>query len=438
MVFDLTFMNLAKEKALRRKLYFTVFVLAVARLLAQIPVYGVNKDYLSIFFEGSSVLSFMDSLSGGAMSTLSVAGYGITSYITATIVVQLLSVVFPSIERIRKDGERGRKTLEKIQFILAMVITLLCSLTLSISSKDNGMFETFNTLSVTLAVCSWLMGTFIIVALAQKVEEYGIGNGVSLVLCCNIISRLPKNLIAYYDEFVDRRIIELKIFRILALIGVILIFYVIVVYLQRGILNTPIKQIKKDASIMNTDGKIPMSVNIANVLPVIYASTIFAIPSLLITVFQIDTDKKMEKILSIFNTENWYSPTHWYHLAGLFLYIVIIICLGFFSSHLTFSSAEVVDGMRKNGDIIPSVAPGKESVLFLEKQRKILTVINVAFLLVIAIVPDFICVRMGISNFTFLGTSLIIIISVFFDTAFRLRAASIHNDRKFALFGKEV
>lgn len=430
----MTFINLMKEKELRHKVYFTLFVLAVCCALANIPVYGVNSTYLSLIFSNTNVLSFMNNLSGGSLSNLSVAGFGITSYITASIVMQLITIVFPKLETLRRDGERGRKLTEKVTFIFAMVLTLVYGLMMAIGFGKNGLLIEYSAKYVAIATITWMIGTFIVVYLGQKIEDYGIGNGITMILGFNILSRIPSDIVSYFTANVTSAS-DMKIGAayVIGLIVALFIVYLIAVYLQTGVLNIPIKQTRKKASAVNTDGVIPVSVNIANVLPVIYASTLIAVPSIIKSVFGADL-WKIDSIVAGFSSANWYAPTKWYHVVGLLIYVLLIVMFGFFASSLSFSSDEIADSMKKNGNTIPGVNPGADTIKFLEKRRKIMTIINVLFLLVIALVPDFICTKLNISEFSFLGTSLIIIISMLFDTALRLRAASIHNDNSFRLF----
>lgn len=430
----LTFINLMKEKETRNKVLYTVLVLLIVNFLVQLPIFCIKSNYLEYLFSSTSVLTFMDSLSGGSMSKLSVAGFGITSYITATIIIQLAAVIFPKIEKIRKSGESGKKLMKKIEFAFAMVMTFISGLSMAIAYGRNGLFIKFTPFYVCVALLCWLVGSAIVILLAQSVEEKGIGNGISLILCFNILSRIPNNIQEYIATYAIGKGMLKALVYVGGLVVALYIFYVIAIYLQCGVLNVPLLQTKKSVSVMNDEGSVPVSVNISNVLPVIYASSILAMPQLIALFFGIQTKGKAAKLIDMLTTSNWYAPTKWYHLVGLAVYVICIIAFSFFASRLSFSSEELADSMKKNGDVIPGVKPGSETVAFFERRRKVMSLINVLFLLVIALLPDFICTRLGLIHFTFLGTSLIIIVSCLFDTALRLRAASIHNDRHYSLF----
>lgn len=429
----MTFVNIMKEKSLRKRVYFTVFVLAVTSLLTQIPVAGVNSDFLQYIFQGSTILDFMDSMSGGSLSYLSLASFGITTYITSIIVIQLMAVIFPSIDKIRKDGERGRKTMEKIEFTLAMGITFVSSLIFSLVYGANGLFEVYDAFHVVLAITCWMAGSFVIIFLAQQVETYGVGSGVTLVLGFNILSRVPSTIMSYYSTYANEMDARTMLLYVAGILLVLFVCFLIGVYLQCGILNVSIRQTKKEASLFNTDGYIPVHVNIANVLPVIYASTIMAIPTLIVSISGYNPEGTAASVYSVFDSANWYSPSEWYHVLGLIIYIVLILAFGFVASGLSYNSADITNNMRKNGDVIPYVQPGAETVQYLERRRRIMSCINVFFLLILTVLPDAICTRIGVS-FPFIGTSMVIVIAMLFDTALRMRAVSIHNDKHFSLF----
>lgn len=429
--------NVMKEKKLRKKVYFTIFVLAVASALTYIPVFGINKSFLASLFAETDVLNFMDSISGGSLSNMSVAGFGITSYITASIIIQLLAVIFPKIEGIRKDGERGHKIMEKATFAGGMAFTVVSGTFLAVGFGKNGLFVEYSPLYVVCAVLSWIIGSFIIMFLGQAVEEHGIGNGITMILGFNILSRIPHNITDYFRQNVSGKQTVTAVSYAAGLVIFLYLFYVVAVYLNKGVLNIPLKQTRKQASASNDDGIIPVGANISNVLPVIYASSIISIPSLVTALTGAGTDGVWKAVTSAFSSGNWYNPSEWYHIAGFVVYILMVAGFGLFSSELSFSPDEIADSMKKNGNVIPGVNPGKPTVAFLNRRRKVMSMVNVAFLILIAVIPDFICSVAGIGSFTFLGTSLVIIISMLMDTATRIRAMSIHNDKRFVLFNCE-
>lgn len=420
-----------KEKQLCSKVVFTIAVLLVNIILTNLPVPGLNSDYLASIFESTAMFGFMDTLSGGSMSQLSISGFGITSYISASIIIQLLGVLLPRIEKAGRNGYHGKELMQKVNFVLALVITLIGSVSLAIMCGKSGLYIHFTPAYVALSILCWFIGSFIVIFLALKIEDYGIGNGISLILTVNILSRIPGQMKDTY-LFLSGR--ENKYILIGILVAVVCLLYLAASYLQSGKLNVPIKQNRKQTSLYNSDDVLPIPVNIANVLPVVYAASIISMPTLFVSVLNIETGNTVDKVLSALTSTNWYSPTAWYHIAGFILYLALIFVFGFFCSQLSFSSAEIADSMRKNGDVIKGVKPGEETIRYLEKRRRIMTVINVLFLCVITVIPDAMCSRLGLLQLNFLGISMIIAISTLSDLHLRMRAATIHKKEQYRLF----
>ena len=418
-----------KDNRMLRKIAFTIAVLFVSVTLANIPAPEINTTYLNGFFSNSSILSFMDTLSGGALSQLSIASFGVSSYISASIILQLLSVMFPFFEKYRK-GYHGKKVMQRANFLIAMAITLVSAVSLSLTCRNAGLYIRQDTASVVISVISWLVGAAIVMSLALKVEDYGIGNGLSLILSVNILSRLPAQI---RSEYVSLPAGREKYFMIAGIVLILLLMYIMVVYLQSGKLQIPIIQNRKNKSLYNDDVYLPMPVNIANVLPVVYASSIIALPQFIVSLFDISTNHYIERILECLSSNYWYEPERWYHVGGLFLYIILTVVFGIFCSQLSFNAPEVAENMKKNGDVIKSIKPGEETVKYLEKRRIILTYINVFFLCAITIIPDMVFAKMGITQLSFIGTSMIIVCSTFNDMAHRIRAMAIQNDPKYII-----
>ena len=429
-----------KDNRILKRTAFTIAVLFVSVTLANIPVPGINTAYLSGLFSSPSILSFMDNLSGGALSQLSIASFGVSSYISASIILQLLSVMFPFIEKYRK-GYHGKKVMQRVSFIISMAITLVSAVSLAITCRNAGLYLRQDMVAVIISVVSWLVGSAIVISLALKVEDYGIGNGVSLILSVNILSRLPAQLRAEYVSLPDGRA---RYLLIAGIVLMLLLMYIMVVYLQSGKLQIPIIQNRKNKSLYNDDVYLPMPVNIANVLPVVYASSIIAFPQFIVSIFDISTNHYIDRILECLSSNYWYEPARWYHVGGLFLCIILTVVFGMFCSQLSFNALEVAENMKKNGDVIKNIKPGEETVKYLEKRRITLTYINVIFLCIITIIPDMIFVKMGITQLSFIGTSMIIVCSTFNDMAHRIRAMAIQKDPKYTIiqrrylrFGKE-
>lgn len=412
------------------KVLFTMFVLLINIALTNIPVPGLNSDFFSSLFQSTSMFGFMDTLSGGSMSQLGISGFGISSYISASIIIQLLGVLVPRIEKVSRNGYHGKEFIQKVNFLLALAITLAGSIALAISCGKMGLYINYKPAYVVLSILCWFLGSFVVIFLALKVEDYGIGNGISLILTVNILSRIPGQIRNTYASISGN---SNKYMLVAVITVMVFLLYLAAAYLQTGKLNVPIKQNRKQTSIYNSDDVLPIPVNIANVLPVVYAASIISLPLMAVSLLNIDTNGTMDKLLSALTSTNWYNPTSWYHIAGLLLYLALIVIFGFFCSQLSFNSAEIADNMRKNGDVIKGVTPGDATIQYLEKRRVVMTAINLIFLFLIAVVPDAVCARLGLTQLNFLGTSMIIVISTLNDLFLRIRAATVYKKDKYRL-----
>lgn len=415
-----------QDKSTIRKVFYTVLVVFVSLVLSHIPVYGIKSDILSGVFSDRSMLSFTDILSGGSLSQLAVGGFGVTSMITASIVVQLAGVIFPKIEKYRSDGETGRRLFDKIELLMAVAITLLVSLVITVVGSNYYELDGF---MKDIPVIEWLIGTVVIVKLAQSVQDHGIGNGQTLILAANIASRVPA-------EIVKRVVSEQPISNILILSVVLLATIVFAILLQSGFVSVKIQQTNKPVSIMNSEGIIPVPVSMSSVLPLIYASAIVSVPAL-ISSFTGKEDGILGYIMLFTTQSYWYNPSTWQNAVGFAVYILLVFLFSVYASKLSFSAPDIANRMRERGDVIPGVRPGEETEQYLDKRRRKLSIISAALIIIVAILPDFVFARLGITGFSFMGTSLIILMAAFYDLRLRITGLLKQHNKKYSLF-KEV
>lgn len=415
-----------QDKSTIRKVFYTVFVVFVSLVLSHIPVYGIKSDILSGVFSDRSMLSFTDILSGGSLSQLAVGGFGVTSMITASIVVQLAGVIFPKIEKYRSDGETGRRLFDKIELLMAVAITLLVSLVITVVGSNYYELDGF---MKAIPVIEWLIGTVVIAKLAQSVQDHGIGNGQTLILAANIASRVPA-------EIVKRVVSDQPISNILILSVVLLVTIVFAILLQSGFVSVKIQQTNKPVSIMNSGGIIPVPVSMSSVLPLIYASAIVSVPAL-VSSFTGKEDGILGYIMLFTTQSYWYNPNTWQNVVGFAVYILLVFLFSVYASKLSFSAPDIANRMRERGDVIPGVRPGEETEQYLDKRRRKLSIISAVLIIIIAILPDFVFARLGITGFSFMGTSLIILMAAFYDLRLRITGLLKQHNKKYSLF-KEV
>ena len=280
-----------------------------------------------------------------------------------------------------------------------------------------------------IPVIEWLIGTVVIVKLAQSVQDHGIGNGQTLILAANIASRVPA-------EIVKRVVSEQPISNILILSAVLLVTIVFAILLQSGFVSVKIQQTNKPVSIMNSEGIIPVPVSMSSVLPLIYASAIVSVPAL-ISSFTGKEDGILGYIMLFTTQSYWYNPSTWQNIVGFTVYILLVFLFSVYASKLSFSAPDIANRMRERGDVIPGVRPGEETEQYLDKRRRKLSIISAVLIIIIAILPDFVFAKLNIVGFSFMGTSLIILMAAFYDLRLRITGLLKQHNKKYSLF-KEV
>lgn len=407
-----------QDKTNIKKVGYTIFVILACLTLSHIPVWGLSSDTLGQLFK-VPILSFTDVLAGGALSKLAVGGFGVTSLIMAGIVIQLLALIAPKIEKLHGQGEMGRRFFDRLTLILAMLFTLgfsIATVWSSVAAYGIGAF-------IIVPMIEWMIGSFVIVKLAQSVHDFGIGNGSTLILAANIAQRIPAEIIARSYQPSENVWIVCAM-----LICVILVS----VYYQYARIDIEVQQTRKAVSVMNAEGRVSIPMAMSSVLPLIYASGFIAIPSL-IGMFVHDESGRLGVVINALQGANMYNPATPEQWAGLGFFIFLVVFFSLYASRMSFSSGEVVNRMMIRGDVIKGV-PVSEMVPYLEKRRKKLAWISSIFMVIIAVVPDMVALKCGVTTFSFMGTSLIILMAAFMDVKIRLTGMMQSYNKKYKLF----
>lgn len=407
-----------QDKTNIKKVGYTIFVILACLTLSHIPVWGLSSDTLSQLFK-VPILSFTDVLAGGALSKLAIGGFGVTSLIMAGIVIQLLALIAPKIEKLHGQGEMGRRFFDRLTLILAMLFTLGFSIATVWSSVAAYGFGVY----IAVPMIEWMIGSFIIVKLAQSVHDFGIGNGSTLILAANIAQRIPAEIISRTSQPSEN---------VWIVVVMLLCVILVSVYYQYARIDIEVQQTRKAVSVMNAEGRVSIPMAMSSVLPLIYASGFIAIPSL-IGMFVHDESGRLGVIINAFQGANMYNPVTPEQRAGLGFFIFLVVFFSFYASCMNFSSGEVVNRMMIRGDVIKGV-PVSEMVPYLEKRRKKLVWISSIFMVIIAVVPDMVALKCGVTTFSFMGTSLIILMAAFMDVKIRLTGMMQSYNKKYKLF----
>lgn len=393
---------------IRSKLIFTLLMLVVFRIGSNIPVPGIDRTVLAQVFAGDTGLfDLFDLFSGGSFSQFTIFALSITPYITASIIIQLLTIAFPYFERLAKEGQEGRKKMAQITRYLTVVLALIQALGLTVGLFRQAVInQTWFSFAVIILVLT--AGTAFLMWLGEKINENGIGNGISLIIFGGIVARIPSGLRSLYTQFTEGTlgVISLIIF---ALFAVVVILGVIEI--QQGTRRIPVQYAKRVVGRKMYGGQsthIPLKVNQAGVIPVIFALSILQFP-LTITYFFPNTG------FTEFVT-NWLSPAG---MPGVLVYsimnVMLIVAFNYFYTTITFNPIEVADNLKANGGFIPGIRPGKATVEYLTKVMSRLAFVGAVFLAVVATLPTIIGQITGM-NIQFGGTSLLIAVGVAIDT----------------------
>ncbi|HEY7965806.1 MAG TPA: preprotein translocase subunit SecY [Solirubrobacteraceae bacterium] len=404
-----TILSALTVRDIRRKIGFTAFILLLYRLGAHLYVPGVNVSAIkgNASLTGSGIFSFLNLFSGGALGQMAVFALGIMPYITASIIVQLLQVVVPSLEKLRQEGEVGQARLTQYTRYLTVGLAFAQSIGYvflfhSISTSQSGaIIPSFDLQHVFLIVISLTAGTVVVMWMGELITQHGIGNGISLMIFANIVSRLPGAAQTWYNS--NNQVFKVVLpFLVLAVVAA-------VVFVQEGQRRIPVQYAKRVVGRRMTSGGqtyLPLRVNMAGVIPVIFAASLMAFPP---TIGQLIKSNWLQ---------SFFSPSGWHYILGE---AILIIVFTYFYTAVTFNPVEQADNLKKYGGFIPGVRPGRPTAEFLDQILARLTFPGALYLAAVAALPAIVYARTG-ENFNFGGTSIIIVIGVALDTMKQLEA----------------
>ncbi len=391
-----------KLSDLRRKMLFTLAMLLVFRVGVHIPVPGINTDAIAELIAKGQLLGFFDIISGGAFKNFSIFAMSITPYINASIIMNLLTVVIPYFERLAKEGPEGRKKMTEYTRYGTVILGFIQAFGISVGLRSAIINPSWQ-MSLLIAL-SLTAGTAFLMWLGELITEKGIGNGISLIIFAGIVSRLPSGIYTIYDYL---RTGTTNIFVILMFAVIALAVIAAIVAIQEGQRRIPVQYAKRVVGRKVYGGQsthIPLKVNQAGVIPIIFAMSIMMFPGTLASWFP--ASGVANWVESVFNFQ-----TVWYNVV----YALLIIFFTYFYTAITFNPADVADNMKKYGGFIPGLRPGKPTSDYIQKVTSRITLAGAMFLAGVAVLPT---VLMTVTNlpFYFGGTSLLIIVGVALET----------------------
>ena len=410
-----------KNKQLRKKLLFTTLILIVVRFGSQLPIPEIDSAQISAYLKSTLGDSFnlLNSFTGGSFMQMSVFALSVTPYITSSIIMQLMTIVIPALEEMQKDGEDGRKRMAKITRYVTVVLAIIEGAGLAIGFANQGALGTdYTTFTIVTMIIALTAGAVLVMWLGERNTESGIGNGISIILLVNIVSGMPGDFTSLYNQFMKGRQIGPALIAGCVIVGVVLAVVVFVIVLSDAERHIPVQYSKKMQGrklVGGQQSKIPLKVNTAGVIPIIFASSIMQFPIMLQNVLKYENNGFIGKALTSLNSSTWFDASHPKRSIGLLIYIVLVVLFAYFYTSITFNPLEISNNMKKQGGFIPGIRPGKPTVDYLNKILKYIIFIGAAGLTIVAVVPFFFNGVFG-ASVSFGGTSIIIVVGVILET----------------------
>lgn len=400
--------NIFKIAELRRRVIFTLIMFGVFRLGTHIPVPGVDPSAIERLFNNGSLFGLLDLFSGGAFSKFSIFAMSITPYINAAIIMQLLTVVVPTLEQWSKEGAEGHKKTTRITRRLTVVLAFFQALGMSWGLKAAILNP--NPVNVLIIAVTLTAGTTLLMWIGEQITAQGIGNGISLIIFAGIVAALPKNLITIY-EYV--RAGTINYFSVILFIVIAITMIMFVIYVESALRRIPITYAKRVVGMREYGGRrnhLPLKVNPAGVIPIIFASSVLMLPMTVVQFIDVPEIQKLAVYLQ------WGTPLQ------TALYVVLIIFFTYFYTAVTVKIGDMADNLKRYGAYIPGVRPGESTADYVDKVVTRLVTAGSLYLAFIAVLPNMIGVATHIQGVYFGGTALLIVVSVGLHTMKQVEA----------------
>lgn len=434
-----TIKNALKTPDVRKKLIYTLILIIIFRFGCFITVPGVDTIALGEQMESAtgSLTGLINTISGGAFSKLSIFSMTITPYITSSIVIQLLAMIIPSLEKLMKEGgENGKQKVNKYTKILTLILSLIEGLGIYISYSSSGVFINPGFLTGAIVVLSLVTGTAVLIWLGEQITNKGIGNGISMIIFIGIISSLPSGVVTLWNLIVTSTgISTVGIVTALAIVIGAIILVAGVVFVQQAERRVPVQYAKKVVGRKMYGGQnthIPLKLAMAGVMPVIFASSFMTFPAMMIQIFApnaVTSGSGFLYGLYQFSIATSTSNVAWgYSLANAIVYLLLIVGFTFFYTYATFNPAEVATNIKQNGGFIPGIRAGKPTTDYLKSIINKLTWFGALFLSLIAILP--MLMRFSSIDISFGGTSILIVVGVALETVQQLESQLVMRHYK--------
>ena len=415
-----------RVKEMRRKLLYLLAMIFVIRIGSQLPIPGVDGSVFKQWFKSNTgdAFNFFDAFTGGSFESMSVFALNITPYITSSIIIQLLTIAIPALEEMHRDGEEGRKKMTAITRYVTVGLALFESIAMTIGFSRGNIVKDMNFLKAVVVIASLTAGSAMLMWIGERITEKGVGNGISIVLAVNIVSRIPSDMTTLYENFIKGKTIAKGLLAGVIIVAIIVVMVVFVLILNGAERRIPVQYSQKVSGRKTFGGQstnIPLKVNTAGVMPVIFASSLMQFPVIIAQLFG-----------KSYEWTRYLSSSYWCRISapkysiGLVLYIVLLIIFAYFYTSITFNPIEVADNLKKAGGVIPGITPGKSTSDYLNNILNYIVFVGAVGLLIIALIP-IMCTGFFNASVSFGGTSVIIIVGVVLETLKQIESQMVNR-----------
>jgi preprotein translocase subunit SecY len=403
------FRNSIKSPDVRKKLLFTGIIFVVARIFAHIPVPGVNLAQLHALFSQNQFLALLDVFSGGTLANFSVMALGLNPYINASIILQLLGMVYPKIEELQKEGEAGRQKINQYTRILTVPLAVLQAIGMYALLRNQGIIANLNILSIVSLMITMTAGTMLLVWLGELITERGVGNGISLLIFAGIIARLPVAFTQTATTVNAQNFFNILVFAVMGL--AVIASIVIIDQATRQITVYYAKQVRGNKMYGGQSTHLPLRLNQAGVIPIIFAVSLVLLPSLIANYLTVSRNALLHSIGSSLTL--WFNPVGFLYNA---LYFILVVGFTYFYTAVVFNPKKIAEEIQKYGGFIPGIRPGIPTANYLNYILTRITLAGALFLGMIAIFPTIARFATNVQNLVLGGTGILIVVSVILET----------------------
>lgn len=403
------FRNSIKSPDVRRKLLFTGAIFLLFRLFAHIPVAGVDLVQLKNLFAQNQFLNLLDIFSGGTLANFSVMALGLTPYINASIIIQLLTLVFPKLEALSKEGEQGRQKMNQYTRILTVPLAVLQAVGMYALLRNQGIISSVNPIDIVTFIITMTAGTMLLVWLGELITERGVGNGISLLIFAGIVTRLPVLVTQTATTINEQNFINIAV-----ILGMGLLVVVSIVFVTQATRQIPVyyaKRVRGNKTYGGQQTHLPLRLNQAGVIPIIFAVSLVLMPSLIANYMAVSPNPTLQTIGQTIAV--WFDPN------GIFynvFYFVLVVGFTFFYTAVVFNPKKIAEEIQKYGGFIPGIRPGTATAAYLNYILTRITLVGAFFLGSIAVLPTFASSFTGVQNLILGGTGILIVVSVVLET----------------------